>query len=479
MRVTARSERSRRRAARRLGARRAVARVARVTDAVAVEVRLAGVLRRRAVVAGVAQLVPVAVRLIDVREPGTVVEHVRDLVVIAVQRALAGRRRTGRDVLEAELRGAVLRAAALARVGAAHGLDAALRGVRIGRAGLARTVHAVLAGAALDPGHHGMRARAPAAPVDGAEVAVVAVRRDADAGPVEALVQVRTELAVVARRAVRLLRVRAVAGGGLTGAGGVALVHGLARLVGARVARARRALVVDGALVAVVAGRVVRRGRVRAEPRRGVARARRVAVVLRHARDRAGARAHARLAGVDRRASAGVVAGDTVRDRDVLALVVLTRIGGADVAVVAPRGVHAADLRAAVRAVLVPPVPTVPLRIALLLDALVLVGQSAGIRIVRVPDAVRRHGALGEVGRHGLDLVTRLGGRGAGDRPRRRLRGAPEHCQDRELRGPLHNIPHLTILPDSTFDYPKQEALTRQHTSTDQFSSGWWRTPRS
>ncbi len=288
-----------------------------------------------------------------------------------------------------------------------------------------------------------MLARRAAAAVERAEVAVVAGLRGADASPVRALVRIRAELPVVTRHAVGLLRVRAVARRGLARTREVALVEGGAGLVGAGVALTRGAHVPDRALVTVVARRAVGRDRVRAEPGGRVARARDVAVVLRRARDRAGTRAHARLAGVDRRAHAAVAARRAVTDRRVPALVVLTRVRGAGVLVVAAPRVHALDLLGAVRPVLVLHVGAEPLGVPLLLEAHVLVDERARVLVVRVPGAVGGHRALREVGLEDLHLVGLLDG---DRRPRGRLRRTAEHRRDHEeLRGPLHEITHFYL----------------------------------
>src|SRR5439155_1225827 len=110
------------------------------------------------------------------------------------------------------------------------------------------------------------------------EVPEAALRAAAVAG--HALVVVRACVAVVARRAVGLCRVRAAAGGRIAGAGVVALILGSAD-DGVR-ARAAAALagVGLGARVAVAAGGAVGLGRVRALAGRGIAGAGVVALIL-------------------------------------------------------------------------------------------------------------------------------------------------------------------------------------------------------
>src|SRR6185503_18165601 len=85
-------------------------------------------------------------------------------------------------------------------------------------------------------------------------------------------------------------------------------LHGAVAARRAGAAGAGRARVADGAIVAVVAGRAVRLGRVRAEARLGIADAGEVALVERGADDRARTGAGAALAGVGLRAGVVVVA---------------------------------------------------------------------------------------------------------------------------------------------------------------------------
>src|SRR6185436_11367729 len=115
-------------------------------------------------------------------------------------------------------------------------------------------------------------------------------------------------VAVVARGAVGLVRVRANACAGIAAAGDVALIGGGADdRIGAR-AQAHLAGVGLGAGVAVVARAPVGPGRVRAHAARGIAHAGDVALVGGDAEDVAGARAGAGLAGVGLRAGVAVVA---------------------------------------------------------------------------------------------------------------------------------------------------------------------------
>src|SRR5205814_772362 len=104
----------------------------------------------------------------------------------------------------------------------------------------------------------------------------------------------------------------ALAGGGVAGAGDVALVGGGADdRVGAR-AGAALAGVGLGAGVAVVAGRAVARGRAGARAGGGVAGAGDVALIGGRADDGVGARARAALAGVGLGAGVAVAAGRAV-----------------------------------------------------------------------------------------------------------------------------------------------------------------------
>src|SRR5437773_7363670 len=121
-------------------------------------------------------------------------------------------------------------------------------------------------------------------------------------------VALRAGVAVVARGAVELARVRAQPRGRVAGARGVALIR---RRTGDGVAaRARAGLAGVGlrAGVAVVAPGVVGLGGVRARARRRVARARVVALIRRRTGDGVRARARAALAGVALRAEVAVVA---------------------------------------------------------------------------------------------------------------------------------------------------------------------------
>src|SRR5439155_860711 len=133
----------------------------------------------------------------------------------------------------------------------------------------------------------------------------------AGAGPRLAGVGLRAGVAVVAGRTVGLGRVRADTRRRVAGAGAVALIAGGAsHRVPAR-AGPRLAGVGLRAGVAVVAGRTVGLGRVRADTRRRVARPCHVALIAGGAGHGVPARARPRLTGVGLRAGVAVVAGRT------------------------------------------------------------------------------------------------------------------------------------------------------------------------
>src|SRR5207253_1051486 len=192
--------------------------------------------------------------------------------------------------------------------GVAARADPALAGVGL-RAGIA-----VVAGTAV--GLRRVRAR-PRGRITGAgSVALVGGGAGdgvaARAHPALAGVGLRAGVAVVAGAAVGLRRVRARPRGGITGAGSVALFGGGAGDgVAARApSPPRRSSVLAG--IAVVAGAAVGLRRVRARPRGGITGAGGVALVGGGAGDGVAAGAHPALAGVGLRAGIAVVAGPAI-----------------------------------------------------------------------------------------------------------------------------------------------------------------------
>src|SRR5262245_46050457 len=120
-------------------------------------------------------------------------------------------------------------------------------------------------------------------------------------------------VAVAAGRAVRRVRVRADARGGVADTRHVALIQRRADLVRAARARSCLASLARGAGVAVIAGGAVRRVRVRADARGGVANTRHVALIQRRADRGLAARAGACLTSLARGAGVVVIAGRAFR----------------------------------------------------------------------------------------------------------------------------------------------------------------------
>src|SRR5207248_2567947 len=187
----------------------------------------------------------------------------------------------------------------------------------------------------------------------GGNGAVVALGADSRlrprAGPALARVGLGAGVDVVARSPVGRVRVRTEAGRRVAGAGDVTLIErgagdGAPPRAGARLAGVRR-----GAQAAVVARRPVRLGRVRAVAGRRVAGAGDVALIGGRAGHRAPRRAGARLAGVLRAKVAVEIARRPIRLGRVAALTGLRITGPRVVALIGGRAGHAAPRRAGPR----------------------------------------------------------------------------------------------------------------------------------